>query len=119
MNRSRNTMKTHGAAELQSLWMKAGELREASIEMDVSIVQIGRAFAVDERTSRRWMSGEILVPAGVSVLIRLLVALKRKLSYREMAAALRREAEMLDALADAKEAKMRQVKPQTQPQAAA
>lgn len=82
------------------VWLSKDQLRAATSELQVSIIAIAKVFGANERTARRWSSGDMQIPAGVSVLIRLLLSLKRKDSYEDMAEKLEHEARMLRALAE-------------------
>lgn len=82
------------------VWLSKDQLRAATSELQVSIIAIAKAFGANERTARRWSSGDMQIPAGVSVLVRLLLSLKRKDSYEDMAGKLEHEARMLRALAE-------------------
>jgi hypothetical protein len=84
-------MDTHTPLE-QVRDMRAPEFREALEELERSGQEIGRFFGAGERTGRRWQSGEMNIPPAVATLVRMLVALKRKDSYSNIAHLLREEA---------------------------
>ena len=53
---------------------------EALARLDLSQRAAGRFLKVDERTSRRWVSGESAIPESVALLLRLMIKLKLKLA---------------------------------------
>jgi hypothetical protein len=53
--------------------MTPEQFRFALIRLDLSQVGAASLFAVDERTARRWASGERPVPASVSIALRLML----------------------------------------------
>lgn len=53
--------------------MTPEQFRFALIRLDLSQVGAASLFAVDERTARRWASGERPVPVSVSIALRLML----------------------------------------------
>jgi hypothetical protein len=51
---------------------------EAIARLDLSQRAAGKFFKVDERTSRRWVSGDSAIPESVAKLLRLMIRLDLK-----------------------------------------
>jgi hypothetical protein len=54
--------------------------RELLAELGFSQVEAARIFEVDERTSRRWASGELPFPVAVAMLLSLMTEYPRELT---------------------------------------
>ena len=72
-----------------ALSVTADEYRAAIARLDLSQVAAARLLGVDDRTSRRWATGERDVPPPVQRFLRYLIATKRSGEYamRKLAAA--------------------------------
>jgi hypothetical protein len=53
--------------------MNHNEYRDALAALDLTQGAAARFFQVDERTSRRWATGEIPVPHAVALLFRVMI----------------------------------------------
>jgi len=56
--------------------MTPDQFRDALARLDLSQVGAARLFGYDERTARRWASGELPVPAAVAICLRLMLKFK-------------------------------------------
>lgn len=54
--------------------MSLEEYRESIQALGMTFTGAGRFFRVDERTVRRWATGELSIPFAVSLLLRLMLA---------------------------------------------
>jgi DNA-binding transcriptional regulator YiaG len=57
--------------------MTADEYREALARLDLSQVAAARLLGVDDRTSRRWATGERDVPGPASRFLNFLIAIRK------------------------------------------
>jgi len=58
--------------------MTPADYRKTIDQLGLSQRGAGRFLGVDERTSRRWVSGEAAIPVAVALLLRLMVKFKLK-----------------------------------------
>lgn len=82
--------------------MTADEYREVLDVLQVSPADFARACGAAIRMGQRWASGAAPIPAGVAAMARLAQAQAERLTWGEMAAILREEADKLDAAQAAK-----------------
>jgi hypothetical protein len=54
--------------------MRHNEYRDAIAALNLTQVAAARFVKVDERTSRRWATGEIPIPHAVALLLRVMLA---------------------------------------------
>jgi hypothetical protein len=76
--------------------LTAPELRATLAALECNGPAIGKVIRANERTTRRWISGDLPIPPAVSVWLRLGVLVARNAPYDEVSAALRTQAELID-----------------------
>lgn len=76
--------------------MTPQQLRDILRELECNAPMLGRVLKANERTSRRWASGEVVIAPAIAGLIRHIVAVAREAPYAEIVAQLRREADLLE-----------------------
>lgn len=75
--------------------MSDAEFRAICKELQMGAPTIGRICKANERTARRWASGELVIPPAVAVLLRYAMAVAREVPYADMVAQLERETDLL------------------------
>lgn len=82
--------------------MTPEEFRDACTALGVTAVEIAKVIGTNDRTARRWYSGQNPVPPAVVTLVHILLEMHGWADYPKLAKLLRAEADRLDALPPSK-----------------
>jgi hypothetical protein len=76
--------------------LTAVELRATLAALECNGPAVGKVIRTHERTTRRWIGGDLPIPPAVSVWLRLGVMVARNAPYDEFSATLRAQADLID-----------------------
>jgi hypothetical protein len=76
--------------------LTAEQMRATLGQLECNAPAVGKVIRAHERTTRRWVSGDLQVPPAVSVFLRIALLVARNAPYDEFAATLRAQAELIE-----------------------